>query len=163
MNNNLDFIQPLLQDAPAILKCQESTFAGNTNRAVFLTSRVEPNGTIYGYIPASSMPQTPAPIRISLKYACKISNMFVNISGIAHLEDIATTISSTQTVAHGVLIRIRVKQADCFQKKTVSLHTSFLQKIFSFTYKTRITSNHPPAKKRSFNLSRMLNSYQKSA
>ena len=160
MDNNLDFIQPLLQDAPAILKYHDSSFAGKSNRAVFITTRVDPNGNIYGYIPASSMPSTPAPIRISLKYACKKTDKFVNISGIAHLEDLA---ASADSVANGVLIRIRVKQADCFQKKTVSLHTSFLHKIFSFTYKTRIASSHAPAKKRSFSLSRMLGGYQKSA
>lgn len=77
--------------------------------------------------------------RVTLKYIHKPEDLFIKVTGRAEIPDHAilqnslTPSSRTGNEGGSLLIKVRIDEAYCFQKKCTSPYTSFLQSLNTFT------------------------------
>lgn len=132
MKKDFTLIKELICEEKAIAKIGHQFNFFRNQRAIFNCLSMEDAHSVCGYIEKTEIENLPQQdFRLSLTFACR-DNYFVKIQGRASIQDAPAGVEQNQ---HAVFLRIAVREAYCFKKQKLSLHTSFLKNIFSFHYR----------------------------
>jgi len=76
--------------------------------------------------------------KVKLKFVRKDEGLFIKLTGRAeiigtHAGGVRSEMKNTSRQHKTVLMKIKIEHADCFQKRSTSRYTSFLQSISHFT------------------------------
>ena len=117
------------------------------NRCLVETQRTDDDGNIWCTTTAA-LPKvllSEKGFEVSLKFAHKEEDMFLDLKGLAYIEEYSELIRDEVTGSkvnfrkeRKILLRIAVNEAGYFRKKSLSRYTSVLQSIWSFSFRSWI-------------------------